>query len=299
MTVDRDSVAMGDDVEPHERVLDVPGETTLGAFLAHLSPDVSVAGPATWVVRLGGRDGAWVGMYDGQMRVLREADRTLADLGVAVVHFDYWAGAPAELLLESLAGGRLPDKTALQREGWRRGWQAEDERAREKQATTTKRLLSPEAVAAVEALGGRVEVHAPSYCRLVAADRTTYVVRSDQHWSRLATVDDAGDQHGLATFRPPGPLAETTLVARLGTAWREARGLAPVEPPGTARRYAGPAASGCGPSPTEAWSTRAATGRTGPSRRRTRRTRGSGCRRSRPCSRPPTTAESARGAVRR
>lgn len=231
MTVDRDSVAMGDDVEPHARVLDVPGETTLGAFLAHLSPDVSVSGPAAWVVRLGGRDGDWVGMYDGQMRVLRDADRTLADLRVERVHFDYWAAAPAELLLESLAGGRLPDRTALQHEGWRRQWQAEEERAIERAATSRRRLLSPEAVAAVGALGGRIVVHAPAYCRLEAADRTSYVVRGDAHASRLSAVDAAGDQHPLATFRPPGPLVETTLVARLGAAWRATRGLAPVVAP--------------------------------------------------------------------
>lgn len=231
MTVDRDSVAMGDDTDSHERVLEVPGETTLGAFLAHLAPDVSVAGPATWVVRLGGRDGDWVGMYDGQMRVLREADRTLDSLAPLQVFFDYWAGAPADLLLESLAGGRLPRKDALQREGWRRGWLAEDERAQEKAATTTKRLLSTDAVAAVATFGGRVEVHAPSYCRLVAADGATYVARADGHWSRLALVDAAGDQHQVASFRPPGPLAETTLVARLGEAWRESRGLPPITPP--------------------------------------------------------------------
>jgi hypothetical protein len=231
VTVDRDSVAAGDDVEPHARVLDVPGETTLGAFLAHLSPDVSVAGDAVWVVRLGGRDGAWVGMYDGQMRVLREADRTLADLGVRSVHFDHWAGAPAELLLESLLAGRLPRKDALQQEGFRRAWRTEDDRAREKAARTTTRLLSSDAVTAVEALGGRIEVHAPSYCRLVAADGSTYVVQADQHWSRLAAVDAAGDRHGLATFRPPGPLVETTLIARLGAIWRGTRGLAPIEPP--------------------------------------------------------------------
>ncbi|MEI5671701.1 MULTISPECIES: hypothetical protein [unclassified Nocardioides] len=231
VTVDRDSVAMGDDTESHERTLDVPGETTLGAFLAHLTPGVSVAGSATWVVRLGGRGGDWVGMYDGQMRVLREAERTLADLGATGIYFDYWAGAPAELLLESLAAGRLPAKDALQREGWRRGWQAEDDRARAKAATTTRRLLSAEAVAAVAALGGRIEVHAPSYCRLVGADGTTYVVTADQHWSRVSTVDEAGDRRGLGTFRPPGPLAETTLVARLGATWRATRGLDPVEPP--------------------------------------------------------------------
>jgi len=229
--VDRDSVAMGDDTESHERTLDVPGATTLGAFLAHLSPDVSVAGPAAWVVRLGGRDGDWVAMYDGQMRVLREADRTLDDLGVTTIHFDYWAGAPADLLLESLAAGRLPAKDALQREGWRRGWQAEDDRARAKAATTTRRLLSPAAVAAVAELGGRIEVHAPSYCRLVGADGTTYVVSTDRHWSRLATLDEAGDRQGLGTFRPPGPLAETTLVAHLGTTWRAVRGLPPLDPP--------------------------------------------------------------------
>lgn len=231
MIVDRDSVAMGDDVEPHERTLDVPGETTLGAFLAHLRPDVSVAGPAAWVVRLGGRDGDWVAMYDGQMRVLREADRTLADLRVERVHFDYWAGAPADLLLESLAAGRLPRKDALQHEGFRRRWQVEDERAREKAGTTTKRLLGADAVAAVAALGGRIEVHAPAYCRLVGADGTTYVASADGHWSRLATVDEAGDRHDLGSFRPPGPLAETTLVAALGAAWREARGLPPAEAP--------------------------------------------------------------------
>ncbi|WP_244930106.1 hypothetical protein [Nocardioides sp. W7] len=233
VTVDRDSVAMGDDTESHERVVDVPGETTLGTFLAHLSPGVSVAGgTGSWVIWIGDRRGDWVGMYaDGEARVLRLADRTLAELGVTAVFFDYWSSAPPELLFASLAAGRLPDKTALRHEGWRQQWQVEDERAQEKEATTSKRLLTPDAVAAVAELGGRIEVHAPSYCRLAAADGTAYVVRSDQFWTRISRLDDEGDQHQIATFQPPGPLAETTLVAMLGTTWRELNDLPPVEPP--------------------------------------------------------------------
>jgi hypothetical protein len=234
ITVDRDSVAMGDDMEVHTRVLEVPGETTLGAFLAHLRPDVWVGGgTTTWVVRLGDRAGDWVAMLaDGEMRVLRESDRTLASLGLTNIHFDYWAGAPAELLLESLTAGRLPDKTDLQHEGWRRMWQDEDDRAQVAATTDSERLLSPEAQAAVAELGGRIEVHAPSYCRLAGADGERYVVRTERFWSSIGLIEDGGDQKPMASFRPPGPaLMETTLVARLGMTWREARGLPPIDPP--------------------------------------------------------------------
>ncbi len=235
VTVDRDSVTMGDDAVSHDRVLEVPGETTLGAFLAHMRPGVSVGGGSgTWVVRV---DGDWVGMYaEEQMRVLRDADRTLADLQVTTVRFDYWASAPPELLLESLLSGRLPDREAMRQEGYRRHWAAEDATARERAGATTDRLLGPDTVAAVGDLGGRIEVHAPSYCRLVAADGQQYVVRHDGYWGRIARVDEAGDQRQLATFQPPGPLAETTLVALLGEAWRAAAGRAPVDPPDAPRR---------------------------------------------------------------
>lgn len=233
--MDRDSVAMGDDALPHERIVEVPGDVTLGAFLSQLRPNVSFSGggSGTWVVRLGDRDGEWVGMLaDHEMRVLREADRTLSDLGLTAVYFDYWAGAPAELLYESLAGGRLPDRSDLQHEGMRRAWRAADDRALVAATTSSERLLSAEATAAVAELGGRIDVHAPSYCRLAAADGTQYVVSTERFWSDIRQVDDDGDLRSMASFRPPGPrLMETTLVARLGQAWREAQGRPPIEPP--------------------------------------------------------------------
>src|SRR5688572_3984144 len=46
ITVDRDSVAAGDDTERHDYVLEVAPETTVDELLRTLRPDVHVAGPA-------------------------------------------------------------------------------------------------------------------------------------------------------------------------------------------------------------------------------------------------------------
>lgn len=241
--VDRDSVAMGDDAVSHARVLSVPGSTTLGALLAEVGPGVSVAGEASWVVRAGGdtrRGDDWVGMCSKAlgMRVLRGPERTLASMarnGTVSVFFDYWSIAPGELVLEAMLGGRLPDRDALQQEGRLRHWAAEENAARTLASTSSQRLLGAEVLEALAVLGVRVEVHAPAYARLVAADGQAHVVRTDQFWGRLSMVDHDGSQHQIATTRPAQPLLDAVLVTHLATTWREAQGLEPAEPPASTR----------------------------------------------------------------
>ena len=49
MTADRDSVAMGDDVESHERTVEVAADASFEELFRVAAPDVPVSGGSTWV----------------------------------------------------------------------------------------------------------------------------------------------------------------------------------------------------------------------------------------------------------
>ena len=95
VTVDRDSVCMGDDCEDHARTLEVPPDTRVGdllpdllsrPFLAH------VAGEVSWLVELRfGRD-----------EVVGAEWRRAPRVAVALLHVPYPGGAPTIIALNDV-----------------------------------------------------------------------------------------------------------------------------------------------------------------------------------------------------
>lgn len=237
--VDRDDVAMGDSAD-HRRELEVPRRRRLRRLLAGLRPEVSVSGGSTWLVCVSPDDArvadpatSWVGGYaDGVgLRVLRHGDRRLAELagadGSLSVHFHYYAMAPAPEFFAALERGELPDRDALAALGRRRAAEAEEQAARERERTSSARLLSAEAVAALTRFGAAVAVHADDYARIEVGEET-WVLRRDRFWVHVGIE---GPRPAYPMFRPPDAAAEPVLVARAGTLWRAAAGLDPAPAP--------------------------------------------------------------------
>ncbi|KAB8167857.1 hypothetical protein FH609_009730 [Streptomyces sp. 3MP-14] len=122
ITVDRTSVAAGDDALPHVRTLDVPADASLGRVVAGLLADRYLAtvagGRATWILTVGGEPVGVVAQQWAAPRYLVDADRPIAsfaapeapetpDPGVALV-FRYWKQHDPDGVLAALAAGRWP-----------------------------------------------------------------------------------------------------------------------------------------------------------------------------------------------
>jgi hypothetical protein len=232
VTVSRSSVHAAD--EPVDRVLDLSPDTTVDEVLRTLRPGVSIAGPASWLVRLGGTGGPAIAVYAAGfgMHVSPVADRPVSSLTPPVIHFDYWQSSPPQLLLDALKRGQEPDRWAAREEGWRQTFRDRLAAARRDAEQSPARVLSAAAVRAVDALGGTVDVHAGDYARVVAADGRTYVLRTDhQFWIWIDEATDDGLNPNLAWFRLPATAAEPVLAAILGFAWRQTQGLAALVPP--------------------------------------------------------------------
>ncbi len=113
--VDRDSVAMGDDVRPHDETIDLPGETSLADVVAHLLERrflASIAsGRATWIL-VGDRPLAVVAQQWDEPRFLVDGSRPIRSFGAGGVslRFRYWKQHDPDGVFEELAAGREPER---------------------------------------------------------------------------------------------------------------------------------------------------------------------------------------------
>lgn len=253
VTVVGDPVAGAAAGEPAaEHTVEVPAATTLAALLPQVVPAVvpAVAAGGADVVLLLRHGGDWLGMHSATTgtRVLRDPERTVAELDPPRVRLEPWSGVDASLLLEELALGRLPDRAALADlagDGWRRRWEAEERALGTVDGTA--RLLDADVVGALAAVGATVLAHGPGHARVEDAAGSSYVVRCDRQGGAVSRLDADGLERPVAAVatRPDagagagGPTARralaATLAALLGTTWREQQGLAPAPPPAPTR----------------------------------------------------------------
>lgn len=231
-----------------EHTVEVPAATTLAALLPQVVPPVAAGGAD--VVLLLRHGGDWLGMHSATTgtRVLRDPERTVAELDPPRVRLEPWPGVDASLLLEELALGRLPDRAALAGgagDGWRRRWEAEERALGTVDGTA--RLLDADVVEALAAVGATVLAHGPGHARVEDAAGSSYVVRCDRQGGAVSRLDADGLEHPVAAVatrsdagaEAGGPTARralaATLAALLGTTWREQQGLAPAPPPAPTR----------------------------------------------------------------
>ncbi|WP_341946717.1 hypothetical protein [Microbacterium sp. LWH11-1.2] len=215
LRVDRDSVAMGDDMESHARVMTVPRGTMLSAAIEKCSPEIRSRG-WSWIVVVDGEVAA-VWSVDHGARLL-VADRRLTR-GPVDIHFRYFLQIDPEWLFERLGQGARAHREELSREYApiaREKYRAELRR-REREIDT--RLLSAECVEAMRHFEADVTLHADIVCEFTQGGDAWVVRRAD---TMLQVFVGSGGP--IASIRPHA-LGEAWLVGILGASTRNAAGL--------------------------------------------------------------------------
>lgn len=217
--VDRDSVAMGDDVESHRWELRVEDGTLLSAMLEAATPDIRSRG-WSWVAIVNGETSA-VWSVDHGVRLLVDDRRLTTDDVECEVYFQYFLQIEPEWLYQRLRAGARADRDPLVREYAPIAEEKYELELRRRERELADRLLSAECIAALEALGATVDLHADRVCRFDFQGERWTVERSDS-----MTIVSYPDPRGRtrASLRPAG-FAECWTVAAVVARVRVARGL--------------------------------------------------------------------------
>jgi len=223
VTVDRSSVAAGDDGESHLVELEVDPALTLGMLVTRLRPTATIgSGRATWLVRIASRIVGVHAQEWGETRLFADPalriDTLSDDRGRLAVFFEYLAQVDPEIALARYrTGGTLSsdERRQLTADGLAAGVEAD---AIRDQAASMERYAGAEAIALLEDFGLVVRVHSARYLRgdVPTGDgRATIVI---QAYDSMAGVSWNGCH--LANLRPLRH-AEQLAVTLVGAAWRE------------------------------------------------------------------------------
>lgn len=216
LRVDRDSVAMGDDVVSHAGVISVPRGTTLSAAIERCSPEIRSPG-WSWIAVVDGETAA-VWSVDHGVRLL-VAERTLTS-GPVDVFFRHFVQIDPAWLFERLASGEKPDRRALEEQYApiaRERYRAE---LRRREREIDGRLLSAGCIDALRHYGADITLHADVACDFTHGGDSWAVRRAD---TMLQVFRGRGGP--IASIRPHA-LGEAWLVGMLGAAERTAAGSA-------------------------------------------------------------------------
>jgi hypothetical protein len=108
INVDRSSVAMGDDVDPHAERVDLPESSTIAEAVAYLRQRKFLAqiagGRATWVLEVNGRPAAVIAQQWPEPKFVMDPSDTLGSLGSEVsLMFRYRAQIDPDDLYDTLS----------------------------------------------------------------------------------------------------------------------------------------------------------------------------------------------------
>jgi hypothetical protein len=210
VVIDRESVSMGDDAQTHRRELRVPAGSLVSDVVERSSPDVRAQG---W---------SWVAVVDGTVVAVWSVDHGVALLvpdgpltapdpsGVVQVRFRYLGQLDPAWLHARLAEGAPLDPDALDAEYAPTARAVLERERREREASTTARLLGPTSVRALERLGAVVDLHSDELCRFDVGGVAWQVELRDT----MTVVFGRGRRSPLASLRPVG-LAERWVLAAL------------------------------------------------------------------------------------
>lgn len=214
LRVDRDSVAMGDDMRSHAGVLMVRRGTRLSAALEASSPEIKSKG---W---------SWVAVVDGEVAAvwsvdhgvqLLVADRKLRR-GPVDIHFRYFVQIDPAWLFDRLAAGAPAHRDALEAEYAPIAREKYTAELRRREREIPAKLLSAECIEALEGYGAEVTLHADVACKFTHRGDEWTVRRAD---TMLQVFVGSGGPR--ASIRPHA-LGEAWLVGMLGAAARVAEG---------------------------------------------------------------------------
>jgi hypothetical protein len=211
LTVDRDSVAMGDDAVSHRRTVEVPDDATVVELLRLAPPDLAAPDTWTWVCHWNGVPFAVHSSGRGT-RVWDERYRTVADLptgpGEPELFHAYWTQVDSDWLLERLRAGEPLDRRTLEAQWAPIAAVRRERELRERERSVAARLLDAETVAALERFGAVVDLHTDTVCRFLVGDGRWVARRIDS----MTLVDDPRGRRG--SLRPVA-VAQVWLVAAL------------------------------------------------------------------------------------
>lgn len=216
--VDRDSVAAGDDVMSHERVVERPAGVRLGALVESVAPEIRAAG-WSWVVRVD-REVVAVWSVDHGVQLL-VPDRVL-HAGEVEVFFLYFLQIDPAWLHRRLSEGARAHRATLVEEYAPIAQARHEEELRRREREIAERLLGEECVDALVAFGATIDLHCDITCRLDHGGERWTVARAD-----TMTQVFAPDRRGPTVSVRPARVAEEWLVAALGARLRAAQGLPP------------------------------------------------------------------------
>lgn len=215
--VDRDSVAAGDDVASHARVVARPPGLQLSALVESVTPEIRAAG-WSWVVRVD-REVVAVWSVDHGVQLL-VPDRVVP-AGDVEVFFLYFLQIDPAWLHRRLAEGARPHRATLVEEYAPIAKARHEEELRRREREIADRLLGSDCIDALLSFGATIDLHCDTTCRISFGGEGWTVVRAD-----TMTQVFAPDRRGPTVSVRPARAAEEWLVAALGVRWREAQGLA-------------------------------------------------------------------------
>ncbi|WP_040165208.1 hypothetical protein [Microbacterium gorillae] len=218
VTIDRDSVAMGDDMESHRRTMTVPTPVRLSVLLARVAPEIRQRG-WSWVVDIGGEAVA-VWSADHGVRLL-VADRELAaDSPLGTIVNRYFGQIDPGWLHRRLSEGAPANRCQLEREyePLARRARAEEDRRRERERPGG--FVGEETLAQLSRLAAVIDLHHDRKIAFEVGGVRWEAERSDT----MMTI--RRDGRPRASLRPHA-FGEVWLVVAVVVDVRERRGLRP------------------------------------------------------------------------
>lgn len=221
--LDRDSVAMGDDMSSHAYRRSFPDGTRLADLLEATHPEIENRG-WSWVAVVDGTVSA-VWSVDHGVRLLVRNRRLRAAASPIPVVFRYFLQIDPRWLHERLATGAAANLDALSAEYAPRAAERLETEQRRREREVPEKLLSAAAVDALVRLGATIDLHSDGRCRFFAAGERWVVVRADS----MTLVYRAETAAPIASLRPRS-FAELWLATAAGARGRQERGLPPLPP---------------------------------------------------------------------
>ncbi|MFE0747895.1 hypothetical protein [Gordonia sp. NPDC058843] len=221
--VDRDSVAMGDDVSSHARRISVRPGTELSAVLAVAAPEIRSRG-WSWVADVDGRVTAVWSVAHGVQMLIEDAPVT-ADGVPRRIHYRYFVQIDPTWLHRRLAEGAAANRLALERDYRPIGERRREEEERRRERESAARYLTVDCTEALLGFGAEFDLHNDRMARFDLCGSSWRVQRAD---TMTMTFDGSG--RVMSSIRPAA-VAERWLIAAAGQRMRQARGLSvPDEP---------------------------------------------------------------------
>lgn len=217
--VDRDSVAMGDDVYGHGYRMMVRAGMRLGAILRRATPEIRSSG-WSWVAVVDGVVSA-VWSVDHGVRLLVPDHRVAARSSALSVHFRYFLQIDPEWLYARLMEGAPADREALRAAYAPIAAERLEIEQRRRERDIPVKLLSVAGVAAISGFGAQIDLHSDTRCRFVVGAEVWTVVKADS----MTMVYRAPGAPSIASLRPQS-FAEVWLATAVGSVGRTRAGRA-------------------------------------------------------------------------